>query len=202
MLTYAQPDLPAACSAETLPERWRTDHGWQLSQHTAKREETVQSTTCLMPMESTNYRWYILIFYMQINEFASHTFSFLEMQYTPDASTLLRQMPLCLHVKRTPWSGELEQDHRTWTRTSNPQNQTESCSVSSSYHHWREDNKDWSLCAYIQLLKHQQDVLTSVKYWSYYAQACFLYCWDHFVPIQSTKLNKNLFPCISVEQTV
>lgn len=124
------------------------------------------------------------------------------MRYTPDASTLLRQMPLCLHVKRTPWSGELEQDHRTWTRTSNPQNQTESCSVSSSYHHWREDNKDWSLCAYIKLLKHQQDVLTSVKYWSYYAQACFLYCWDHFIPIQSATLSKNLFPCISVEQTV
>ena len=39
MLTYAQPDLPAACNAETQPERWRTDHEWQLSQRTAEREE-------------------------------------------------------------------------------------------------------------------------------------------------------------------
>lgn len=38
LLTYAQPGLPAACSAETQPERWRTDHEWQLSQHTAKTE--------------------------------------------------------------------------------------------------------------------------------------------------------------------
>lgn len=39
MLTYAQPGLPAVCSAETQPERWHTDHEWQLSQHTAKRKE-------------------------------------------------------------------------------------------------------------------------------------------------------------------
>lgn len=38
-LTYAQPGLPAVCSAETQPEQWHTDHEWQLSQRTAKKKE-------------------------------------------------------------------------------------------------------------------------------------------------------------------
>lgn len=112
VLTYAQPDLPAACSAETLPERWRTDHGWQLSQHTAKREKTVQSTTCLLSMESTNYRWYILIFYMQINEFASHASYF----HFRKCDTLLMLQPFsdkCLCVFM--WKGL--PDLGNWSRT-------------------------------------------------------------------------------------
>lgn len=57
MLTYAQPGLPAVCSAETQPERWHTDHEWQLSQHTAKRKRkdisVLQTNTGIKPKTST-----------------------------------------------------------------------------------------------------------------------------------------------------
>ena len=34
-LTCVQPDLPAACNAETQPGQWHRDHEWPPSQHTA-----------------------------------------------------------------------------------------------------------------------------------------------------------------------
>ena len=39
VLTYGQPDLPAACNAETQPEQWHTGPWWQLSQHKARGEK-------------------------------------------------------------------------------------------------------------------------------------------------------------------
>lgn len=42
MLTCAQPGLPAACSAETLPGQWHTAHEWQLSQRTAEGRKKMQ----------------------------------------------------------------------------------------------------------------------------------------------------------------
>lgn len=57
MLTCAQPGLPAVCSAETQPERWHTDHEWQLSRHTAKRKRkdisVLQKNTGIKPARVT-----------------------------------------------------------------------------------------------------------------------------------------------------
>lgn len=95
MLTYAQPGLPATCSARTLPGQWHTDHEWQPSQRKADVRRMTQgilvkytikhtipvhpkSFTSTLPSGKPNLFWTTAVNSLILRPFSPSTFWVLE----------------------------------------------------------------------------------------------------------------------------